>query len=79
MIYIRCDFVLHLFSWCLCIRDYCDGRDLDVRDLLLLVRSMEAQVLQSYGLTQSDFQAGIMAHQADPSLHEVIQDMQVMN
>jgi hypothetical protein len=39
--------------------------------------SMEAQVLQAYGLSQEDFQKGIMSHQADPSLHEAIQSMQV--
>ena len=38
---------------------------------------MEAQVMQSFGLTQAEFQAGLMAHQADPSLHQVIQEMQV--
>lgn len=38
---------------------------------------MEAQVLQAFGLSQADFQAGIMTHQENPKLHEVIQDMQV--
>jgi hypothetical protein len=47
--------------------------------MLQMSEAMEAQVLQSYGMTQAQFQAGIMAHQSDATLLQVIQDMQVKN